>query len=245
MSRPYVVCHMLTSLDGRIDGSFMRSEASVNAIHEYGRLRGFYACDATLYGTVTMAQAYADGFTTIPDSGAALPAGLREDYIAATDAKNYVVSIDANGEIAYHSNTIERADRPKAHIIQVLTHRASDAYLAYLRRLEISYIFAGDDRLNCRLALQRLKDRFGIARLMVAGGGQINGSLLKEGLIDEMSIVLSPMIEGDKKAASLADYAICGMPESPVAFSLLEATPLHDALWLRYQRAAEGNEPLC
>lgn len=239
MNRPYVICHMLTSLDGRIDGGFMGSEANKDALGEYGRLRSFHGCTATLYGTVTMAESYADGFAFIRGEDEGPSPYLREDYVAPTEVKRYIVSIDPNGQLAWHGNTIEKKGRPKAHVVEVLTHGASDAYLAYLRGFEISYLFAGREKLDCRLALQKLKELFGIERLMVAGGGEMNGSLLRGELIDEMSIVLSPTIEGDRKAASLADYTLSGAPQSPAAFSLIEAKPLNDALWLRYKRIAE------
>ena len=54
MERPFVVCHMLTSLDGKIDGTFFGVPETVPAIKAYGELRSFYGCQATLYGTTTM-----------------------------------------------------------------------------------------------------------------------------------------------------------------------------------------------
>lgn len=38
MNRPYVVCHMLTSLDGKIDGSFFGSPETEPALAEYGNI---------------------------------------------------------------------------------------------------------------------------------------------------------------------------------------------------------------
>ena len=52
-TRPYVVCHMLASIDGRIDGSLFAEPGCVTARKEYGSLRGFFNCEATLYGTTT------------------------------------------------------------------------------------------------------------------------------------------------------------------------------------------------
>ena len=54
MEHPFVVCHMLTSLDGKIDGTFFGVPETVPAIKAYGELRSFYGCQATLYGTTTM-----------------------------------------------------------------------------------------------------------------------------------------------------------------------------------------------
>lgn len=54
MEKTFVVCHMFVSMDGKIDGAFMGHPAAVPARDEYGNLRGFYRCDATLYGAVTI-----------------------------------------------------------------------------------------------------------------------------------------------------------------------------------------------
>lgn len=54
MSGMFVVCHMLASLDGKIDGAFFGAAEAAPALKAYGDLRDFYGCQATLYGTTTM-----------------------------------------------------------------------------------------------------------------------------------------------------------------------------------------------
>lgn len=48
MNRPYVICHMLTSLDGKIDGAYMSAPECAPALTAYGNLRGVFRCQATL-----------------------------------------------------------------------------------------------------------------------------------------------------------------------------------------------------
>ena len=67
-NRPYVVCHILMALDGKIDGACM-SAACAKA---YGQLRTTFDCQATIYGTTTMAGTYSDGLAP-----AVLPAPTR------------------------------------------------------------------------------------------------------------------------------------------------------------------------
>ncbi len=55
-----------------------------------------------------------------------------------------------------------------------------------LRKLEISYIIAGEDELDKELALIKLKEKFGIDTLMLGGGGVINWAFIKDGLCDEL-----------------------------------------------------------
>ena len=120
--------------------------------------------------------------------------------------------------------------------------RKYQEYLAYLRRLGISYLLAGEGRLDCRLLLGKLKGLFGVGQLMVAGGGITNWSFLGEGLIDELSLVIAPVADGSAAAASIFEEADFLPAYGPEPFRLEEAKPLEgNVLWLRYLRAgSEG-----
>lgn len=235
MDRPYVICHMLTSLDGKIDGDYMTAPENTPVRAEYGRLRGYFNCSATFYGTVTLLGGFADGkVSELPESDTVYP---REDYAAESDVNNYIVAADPEGILDWPSKYIEKKGRAKAHVIEALTERASDAYLTYLRNLDISYIFAGKEHLDCTLALKKLKKLFGIERLMLAGGGLMNGSFLQEDLIDQLSLVISPLADGNTASASVFDRGDFLPARPPAAFSLRETMQLDgNGLWLRYTR---------
>ena len=53
MKRPYVICHILSSLDGKINGPFMGTQSAGSLAREYGRLRTEMDADAWMYGTST------------------------------------------------------------------------------------------------------------------------------------------------------------------------------------------------
>lgn len=233
MDRPYVICHMFTSLDGKIDGAFFGAPESGPGAAAYGRLRGVHDCRATLYGTTTMKGSYSDGL-----AGELPPAQVRypkEDYKADHDAGSYVVSIDPEGILGWEDGYIEKKGRPRAHVIEVLTEAVSEDYLAYLRERGLSYIFAGKERLDCGLLLRKLKEQFAIDRLMIAGGGIMNWSFLQEGLIDELSLVVAPVADGSATAASIFEQSDFLPGKRPVAFRLLGVEQLEGGtLWLRY-----------
>lgn len=153
--RPYTVCHILTSLDGKIDGSFMSAPETMPALRAYSDIRGQYDCPATVYGTITMIEGYAEGLAPVlPEQSHSLP---RKDHVADAGAGHYIVSVDPKGTLGFRSNAIEKKSRPKAHIIQVLTEQVSDRYIAYLREKDISYIFAGADGLECTAMVKKLR----------------------------------------------------------------------------------------
>lgn len=236
MERPFIVCHMLSSVDGKIDGEFFRLPENGPAGKAYGDIRGYYGCQATLYGTTTMLGGYADGYA--PDKlpeGEPLP---REDWVSEEGRAtgNFIVSVDPMGRLAFSTAILEKKGRAPAHVIEALTGKVSDGYLRYLRERGISYVFAGEDRLDCGLLARKLLVRFGIRRLMVAGGGVADWSFLREGLLDELSLVLTPIADGSTTAVSIFENADFLPPHPPVALRLLEVKQLEgDVLWLRYQ----------
>lgn len=149
MNGMFAVCHMLASLDGKIDGAFFGAAEAAPASQAYGELRKYYGCQATLYGTTTMLGGYAGGrVNSLPAAGNPPP---KEDWInvKGRDMGNFVVSVDPKGELAFSSHISEEKGRAPAHIIEALTEQASPEYLAYLREKGVSYVFAGQETLDC------------------------------------------------------------------------------------------------
>ena len=148
----------------------------------------------------------------------------------------FVVSVDPKGSLAFSGK-----GRPAAHVIQAVTEQVDPAYLAYLRQVGVSYLFAGKEQLDCPLLLEKLAARFGVQRLRVAGGGVVNWSFLQAGCVDEVSLVVAPVADGSTTAVSSFEQGGFLPNHGPVALSLAEAKPLAgDGLWLRY--TARGKE---
>ena len=62
MNRPKVICHILSSLDGRIDGDFFTLPETMALGRKYGQIRKDYNPDAILNGAITCAEIFADGY---------------------------------------------------------------------------------------------------------------------------------------------------------------------------------------
>lgn len=187
---------------------------------------------------------------TGPGAGGGWPSGEGQppqeaDFVSPEGKAlgNFIVALDPKGELGYHTATIEKKNRPAAHVIEAVTEQASSAYLQYLRGLGISYLTAGRERVDCALLLDKLSGLFGIERLMVAGGGLANWSFLQEGLIDELSWVVAPVADGSTTAVSIFERGSFLPPHAPVPFRLKEVKTLEDdTLWLRYLADNAGKE---
>ena len=141
--------------------------------------------------------------------------------------------LDAHGKIAWG-----RADIGGDPIVVLLTRAVSDAHLAGLREDGVSYIFAGEQEIDLALALETLNRELGIERLLVEGGGGANGAFLRAGLIDEISLVVCPTVDGARGAPSVFDSSEqeAGQPAPVRAMELTSSEVLDGgALWLRYR----------
>lgn len=218
MNRPYIICHMLTALDGKITGPYMQTDAVDGAADEYERINARYQPQGWLCGRVTTDENFTHyNKPPLDDAAPAVPAG---DHVAVSDAAMYYVSVDPSGKLGWESNSLQYEERPAAHIVEVLTENASNAYRAFLRAMGISYIIAGRDRLDCKVAAEKLKALFRIETLMLSGGGFINWSFLQAGLVDEFSLVIAPVADGENDTVTLFEKSSYLPDHLPVAFAL-------------------------
>lgn len=224
---------MLATIDGKTEGEFFSLPECGSAAEEYGNIRNYYKCQATLYGTTTMLKGYSDGMAQyLPKADKSYP---KEDHIAKSEVENYIIALDTKGILGYSFPYSERKGRPKAHIIEALTEAVSEDYLAYLQWLGISYIFAGKERLDYGMLLEKLHKIFSVTRLMIAGGGVTNRSFLKEDLIDEISLVIAPVTRGNNDTVSVFESSDFTQGGKPAAFDLIEVKQTDGGcLWLRY-----------
>jgi len=226
--KPYVICHMNASIDGRILGSRWRpAENRMAGLFEriHDRLGG----GSWLIGRVTGSEnARAKAYP--PDTDQTFP---RESWLARRGAGAYGIALDRHGKIAWG-----RSDIGGDPIVVVLTEQVSDAHLAGLRQDGVSYIFAGKHELDLGLALDVLNRDLGIEHLLLEGGGGSNGAFLRAGLIDEISVAICPAVDGAKGAPSIFDSGDqeADTPAPIRTMTLLSSEVLEGgAVWLRYR----------
>lgn len=222
-NRPYVICHMLPSLDGRI---VLRDWNVPDATREYERTAGTFDADAWIIGRISM-EPYA-GKTRVPKRKDREPIA-REDFVAPHDADSYAIAIDPSGKLTWRENNIDGE-----HVITILTEGVSDDYLAFLQDKGISYLFGGKSRIDLGKVLQKLRTRFKIKKLLLEGGGKINGSFLAANLIDELSILVAPVADGSIGTPALFDVENRRMPARNLELTSMEKLR-GDILWLRYK----------
>jgi riboflavin biosynthesis pyrimidine reductase len=234
MTRPYVIIHTHTSIDGNIGvmnlpefvaGSQRYQDIALTPDRQVLNINAYLNGKTSTQDNITHYQV-----PEVDEQAAEVPAG---DFLAQPSAEMYYISIDPRGELAWQGNTYGYGG-VEAHFMEVLTDQASNAYKDYLRRKRISYIVAGKNQVDHEVMLAKLH-MIGINRLMVGGGGAINWSLLQAGLVDEVSMVLAPIANGDPNAARFFSAREPYSSITPVAFRLSTVEDLGDSVvWLRY-----------
>ena len=233
--KPYVLCHMLCSVDGRILGSRWRPRGNVVAglferLHD--QLAGGQPGGGSwLCGRVT-AQEFAKGTApAYPPSDRTFP---REPWFAQRDSASgaWGIFLDAGGKAVW-----ARRDIGGDPILVILTEAVSDSHLAGLRADGVSYIFAGATEIDLGRALETLNRELGIERLLLEGGGGANGALLRAGLVDELSLVVCPAVDGGSGAPSVFDSGDADAGPALIERRTLASHEILDGgvVWLRYR----------
>lgn len=140
-----------------------------------------------------------------------------------------MVSVDTLGHLQWKTNRID--DVP---LICIVSERTSKEYLEMLQKQRISWIAVGKEHIDLNTAMKILYEQFHVKRLALLGGGHINGGFLQAGLIDEVSLLIAPGIDGRKNGTSVFD-GIGKVENLPIHLHLTGLERLeNDVIWLRY-----------
>ncbi|MGF7148603.1 riboflavin biosynthesis pyrimidine reductase [Sphingomonas zeicaulis] len=225
--KPYVICHMLGSIDGRLhpsrftasfDGDKRNWSAAYEALHDA------LAGDAWMVGRITMAEMSKAEAHPPAEVGA-----VTRPVHVARQARSHAVALDPSGKLHFAGDAVGGD-----HVIVLLGHDVTDSHLAELAADGVSYIVADNETMDLAAMLATLGARFGIRRLMLEGGGTINGSLIAAGLVDELSVLIAPALDGDRHGDGIVMHD--GSLTGTVRIGLLGASTLADGLvHLRYR----------
>ena len=222
--KPYIICHMLCSIDGRIQAEHWPQAAK--GFPQYERTGEAENADAWFCGRITMQQHFTIAAPVFAAGGKTVQ---RIDYVATTEANSFAVAVDAHGKLGWDSPEIDGD-----HVITVLTEQVPDAYLAYLQEQGVSYIFGGKQNINFSTVLEKLNKLFNIQKIKLEGGGKINGALHAEGLIDAYSVLYYPIADGTD-SPTLLDTDMDAERLPAVALKLTHLEQLEESIiWAKY-----------
>lgn len=156
MNRPEVICHMVSTIDGKIAGQSFAAGGLGPYLEFYVETKQKFGAQATAYGASTAKEIFLgkdketfEGSTAVTDES---------DYIFGEDAPYFVVVVDPLGEIPWKSGKPEgRAGLEGARIIVITSSRASKEYLDLLREKGIAYLISRGSEFRLTEPMEKLK----------------------------------------------------------------------------------------
>ena len=192
---PFVLVNMAMTADGKI--------ATANrAVHSFSSGRDL----EHLYELRATADAVMCGARTVEISQTILGTGgeeFRKQRLKRGLAEyNLRVVVSGSGSINPHAEIFKKHFSP---IIILTTGRVSKMKLRSLRAIADEVWVCGKHEINFVAALRWLRAKWGVRRLLCEGGGELNDSLFRAGLVDELHLTICPRIFGDRDAPTIAD----------------------------------------
>ncbi len=221
MKKPYILCYMMMSVDGRIDCAMLENMPG----DEYYQILNELNVPTTVSGRMTAEMELALPGKFAPCSAEVLG---KEAFSKAANAEGYDVIIDTRGTLLWNDSA--EYDRP---LLIVTSENVSRDYLAYLDARHISWIACGREHVNLPRACEILADHFGVSRMAVVGGGHMNAGFLAENLLDEVDILIGSGIDGRGGMTAAFD----GLPaDRGVTQLTLKDVKTYEsgAVWIRY-----------
>ena len=219
--KPYIVCHMMSSVDGRIDCAM--TEQIDNSDTYYECLDSLKP-DACLEGRVSRQIHYA-----LPEPfEAADKAPIGKEAVSNVAHEGRIeIAIDTHG-------TLRWPDSADADNLLVVTdENCPKCYHDYLTSIGVSWVATGKKGIDFGRMAEILAEKFGVKRLAVVGGGHINGAFLAAGLLDEVSVMIGAGIDGRAGMAAVFDGLPMSTPTTLLTLKSVEKVS-DNTVWLRY-----------
>ena len=212
-SRPHVILSAAMSIDGKIatrtHQSKLSSKKDLARVHKLRK-----TVDAILIGKNTV-------FEDNPM--------LTIRFVKATNPVRVI--LDSKASIPLNSKIVRTAR--KICTIIVVSKKASKKSIARLEEKGVDVIICGIRKIDLKELLTILQKR-GIHKILLEGGGITNWYFLKERLVDEIFVTITPFILGGKNAVSLVEgFGFDKIYESST-FKLKEINRIKNEVVLHY-----------
>jgi 2,5-diamino-6-(ribosylamino)-4(3H)-pyrimidinone 5'-phosphate reductase len=189
MKRPKVIMHNAVSVDCSMKG--FEFELAL-----FYKTAARYAADIHLVGSATAK-------TGIEKHCSSVPAEHAPDFIKPACGKNDTrplwVIPDTGGCLENLLHVFRRSGYCKDVVI-IISRKTPARYLSYLKKRNYDYIVCGDRQADYKKALSILAADYNARVVLTDSGGTLNSILLAKGLVDEISVLVSPAIAGSQSS---------------------------------------------
>jgi 2,5-diamino-6-(ribosylamino)-4(3H)-pyrimidinone 5'-phosphate reductase len=208
------------SLDGRVDWGGGSDNPYCELVEQLG-------ADTDISGSNTILQA------AFPDDPKTALGGLYDEWIKKPSRPMHAI-VDSKGRIK-NWEVIKKQPWWKGYV-SLCSEVTPQSHLEYLRKVGVAYVIAGEQNVDLREALEQLHLQFGTRIVRVDSGGVLNGVLLREGLVDEVSVIISPSLVGGVTPKTMYVAPDLEAEEGVIRLALSHVETIRDRyVWLRYK----------
>ena len=184
MKRPEVIMHNSVSLDGRING-FKADEG----LH-YGIVASYHA-DVYMAGSNTARTGLELYGAVPPETGTDFQKPVKDSHLS------YWVIPDSRGVLKGFLHAYRNMEYCR-DVMVLISSKTPHAYVNYLTERHYDFLVCGNDYVDYVQAFQTLAVQYNMKRILVDSGPALGGILLKNGLVDEISLLIYPYLVGNK-----------------------------------------------
>ncbi|HTI97655.1 MAG TPA: dihydrofolate reductase family protein [Dongiaceae bacterium] len=226
-ARPFVLVNMAMTADGKI-ATANRAVSSFGSTRDHDHLLELRAtADAVMTGART-----ADLNDINLGPGPARYRKLRRRRGLAE--YNLRILVSGSGSINPRAEVFRHKFSP---LLILTTRRATPAKLKQLRAVATEVKVCGRTQINFRMALRWLQKKWGVARLLCEGGGELNAALFEAGLVDELHLTVCPKVFGGRNAPTIADGPDGRSLATAATFRLKSKRQIGAELFLVFEKA--------
>ena len=142
------------------------------------------------------------------------------------------IILDSNATIRTNSKILKTCS--KIPTIIAVSKKAQKKNLQRLKKFPVQVIVCGNYTVNIKKLLVILKKK-GIKNILVEGGGTINWAFVKENLVDEAMITITPYLVGGITATTLVDGDGFSTVVKSIKLKLKNITKMKNEVILHYE----------
>ena len=252
MKRPKVIVYVTTSLDGRIalapNQTMNNQNINLDSYPRFNNLFGDWQPFENKVKALHHPNVWMEGSNMIMYEGQKiepLPKFnedsklLYNDYLPKEIVNRpgrilWLAIVDGKGRIR---DGYKGDENPENHIILLTSNAAPPEYLAFLRQNKIPYLIAGEKRVDLKVILQKMSQKLDVKCVLTSSAGKLSGALIREDLIDEIIILLNPVVIGGFQTPIIFASPEVHPPEVlPSKLELISSeVNKDDSIWLRYK----------
>ncbi|NHJ87249.1 MAG: 5-amino-6-(5-phosphoribosylamino)uracil reductase [Asgard group archaeon] len=174
--------------------------------------------DIYLFGSSTALEAINDPRPETPD-----------DFIKPVKKGPYWAIVDSKGRLENLLHNFRQSNLV-GNLIILISDKTPKVYIDYLKKRDYYFLITGKDFVDYKEAFKLLEIMYNAKTIVVDSGGKLNHYLIKNNLVDEISLVITPEILGKDNCINLFREV-----NNQVRLELLQYKKVNDYLWVTYK----------